>query len=255
MDQCQERNADPLPSAKAVGNPCIWCDMQLQTFSFPHHLSVKNQEQRRDLTDTQSRIMAVFSPMGVPFPMDIVPRDSIVQQFWGPLTLEQVDTSGLQAYFRYYDEECAKYDGGGMYNRVKTQQDIVEIVRYLRQDITREDLRRTLLRSDDHSIDLTVRLLLMVNVGMGRSPSSPRPYVEWRDGSLEDLTHAVFPSTSMLNSSELYIGKNLTAHNMVKSCGFRLLWTSNLADHLRFDVDNYTLIIFHYATFLKLQQK
>ncbi|KAH8652115.1 hypothetical protein BX600DRAFT_516190 [Xylariales sp. PMI_506] len=51
------------------------------------------------------------------------------------------------------------------------------------------------------------------------------------------------------------IGKLFTVQNLVRIAGINIIWTDNLADHLRLADNGSSLFIFHHASFLKFQQR
>ncbi|KAF4455853.1 hypothetical protein F53441_1885 [Fusarium austroafricanum] len=171
----------------------------------------------------------------------------------------------LKFYFKYYIKQCeliALHDGG-CHTPLSTHEDIMAIVQLLRRSRTREEIRRQLLLSCslpgseaccDHSIDLAARLLLMVEFGnLPYAYSGFRP-IEWATGSLKDFITERFESKPVLGHSKVKLDKIFNANNLGKIAGIEVVWTTNLADHLRLLKDDQAVAVFHHASFLKRQQ-
>jgi hypothetical protein len=108
----------------------------------------------------------------------------------------------------------------------------------------------------DNSMDLALRLFLMVKIQ--RSGTSPKPYatlgesvIYWDENeSLDETLKKEFQSIPTHVHRDREFSSLLTAHNLELYGGFRIAWTSNLAEHLRITkYNNFTEVaLYHYAT-------
>ena len=203
-------------------------------------------------------------------------RESIIRQFWGcDLSSKEVSRNLKRlndCYFRYQEEQCRL----ATYNHrrcgiVVTYRDIVNIVLQLRdENLDWESLKEQLQKkfdsfesdvgssqsscddSDDFSevlIDLAVRLWLMIPIGGFPQVALPGTSLEWRRGCLQDALSRQFEK-SLQRQESVTLGKVFNAQNLQRIASLRIIWTSNLADHLRMHDDDTRVSIFHHATFL-----
>jgi len=107
----------------------------------------------------------------------------------------------------------------------------------------------------DSSIDLAVRLVLMLDIGELRNAFSGRRRLIWVDGSLQEFVRDIFPDKKSLSHDGVKLGTPFTARNLDRVTGFRVELTTNLADHLRLRYEDKTVSMFHHASFLRCQQK
>lgn len=193
-------------------------------------------------------------------------KDEIVRSFWDP-DLYDVASLDLRAYWEYYVEECrhALHDAG-RHIQARTHQDIVHVASLLKKHHQRHDIRETLRLklskpSDnedeilDGSIDLTARLLLMIDLGNLQYGYSGRTQLQWNEGTLKDYCDAYYSSGLVLGHVAVKLGRIFNAYNLVRIAGIELVPTNNIVDHLRLFEDDTKLYIFHHASFLKLQSK
>jgi hypothetical protein len=199
---------------------------------------------------------------------------SILNNLWG-FTVNKTDllasqSKNFDAYFAYYSRQCitALHDDG-RHISARTHQDIINIADQLKSGRTREDIHN-LLSSNipapkptneaemiDSSIDLTVRLLLMIEVGdlkFGFSGQTPLTY----EGSLEGWIHEYFALNQQptLDCVNVKLECLFNARNMERIAGFEIQWTDNLADHLRIvSEDDKKVTMFHHGLFLETQRE
>jgi hypothetical protein len=211
-----------------------------------------------------------------PLPPQI--REFLIQQFWGySIALNTSRNLNLlnDCYFRYQEEQCrlATYNHRRC-GTLATYRDIANIVRELReQNPDRESYRAELQKkfeiaeseaeslksscsdSEDFSdelIDLAVRLWLMIPVGCFRQVALPGTSLDWGGGDLRGALGRQFEKSPQKLQS-ISLGKVFNAQNLERMGGLRIIWTSNLADHLRMHDDDTRVSIFHHATFLYYQ--
>jgi hypothetical protein len=104
----------------------------------------------------------------------------------------------------------------------------------------------------DGSIDLTARLLLMMDIGDLKFGFCRQAQLLWIAGSLEGLLYAHFEEPQILNHEHVKLEMIFNARNLVRITGFEIQWTDNLADYLRImSEDDKKVAIFHQASFLE----
>jgi hypothetical protein len=105
-------------------------------------------------------------------------------------------------------------------------------------------------------VDLVARLWLMVENGRPRLRQRETT-LGWEEGSvaeaLQDHFHQkpFFKEFSVGNPKKVSLDDSFTAKN-INERGIRIVWTTNLLEHLRLDGD--TVAIFHHASFLNYQK-
>ncbi|KEF60828.1 uncharacterized protein A1O9_02390 [Exophiala aquamarina CBS 119918] len=189
-------------------------------------------------------------------------RANLVKQLWGSDTrLESDAMLDMQPYLEYYRKECchALHDGG-RHVICRYHSDILEIAKEILNGTPKERLRNQ-LRSRwaqpnpenletaiDASIDLTARLVSMANIGMLQFGVSAGIKLPWEGGSIQDLIngHFVRPGHQEANAR---LERNFKGCNLNRNAGIKIVWTSNLADHLR--ITDEEVAVFHHASFLK----
>ncbi|KAK1765424.1 hypothetical protein QBC33DRAFT_544269 [Phialemonium atrogriseum] len=191
-------------------------------------------------------------------------KEAIASSFWDTPASEI--TPSLDYYFKYYVKQCeliALHEGGSHTSLVE-QKDITEIVALLRAHHTRDDIRKKIARltsvstsngTQDYSIDLAARLLLMIEVGNLPWAYSGFRQLEWDKGSLRDFITQYFEETPVLGHDNIKLEKIFNARRLGTIAGMEIIWTSNLADHLRLMKDDKAVAVFHHASFLKRQQQ
>lgn len=170
-------------------------------------------------------------------------------------------------FWTYYLDECtnALHDAG-RHIALRTHQDVVEIVRLLRTDVPKYDIRnqtRSKLISAKHhnedelldnSINLAASLLLMIDFCGSPYGFSGHTEMQWVQGSLADYLEKYFADTCALTDTRVKLEKNFNARSLVRVAGLEIVWTDNLADHLLMSDDDSRVHIFHHATFLECQK-
>ncbi|KAK7999376.1 hypothetical protein PG990_011976 [Apiospora arundinis] len=187
---------------------------------------------------------------------------------WGSTDCSTINPKAdSKHYFNYYSSKCLEYlaDGGrNVFQR--THADVVDIgTRILRGDI-REDIVTyvTSLKGNcqtsqsrcyaEHSVDLCATLLTMTDVGECTFRLSMQDFVAWTAGPLRDALASHFAPTRSLEARNAKLDGIFTAPNLTRIGGIRILWTTNLANHLRLTDDDTAVFIYHHASFLKMHQ-
>jgi len=205
------------------------------------------------------------------------------QDLWG----------GYFAYYR--DECDVAMSAGRLHSVVKTHQDIARLVNLLQSpNNTRESIKieeKERLKTVDENIhdeviyiaiDLAARLGFMILVGEIQAPStssaspssanvqtSPQlssgPAVHivrggerllpWLDGRLDALLAGEFSQTGVLEKEHVKLEKLFNARSLERIAGLQIIWTRNLASHLRVQNEDQAVSIFHFASFLNSQKE
>lgn len=173
----------------------------------------------------------------------------------------------LDTYFAYHKKQCshALHDGG-RHISARTHREILEIAEDIVQGLSKESIRRrlSLKLADpkpaneneliDSSIDLTARLMSMMDIGALQYGFSGRKALVWNQGSLKDFVNGHFDERVMLGQ-DIKLEKSFNGRNLDRIAGIKIDWTDNLADHLRMTNDDKNVAIFHHASFLKRHQR
>jgi hypothetical protein len=188
--------------------------------------------------------------------------ESCPKQYGVPTTVEN-----YEPYFAYYTEQCnaASHDNG-RYLSVRTHQEILDVVAYIKRGSSRCDIKQRLDtrlhhrelsnidEQNDSSIDLAVRLFLMIGIGELKFGFHGRKHLIWDEGSLKSWVHEHFNNPQTLQNEHVKLEKIFTARNLARIGGFEIEWTNNLADHLRIlNDDEKKIALFSNFSFLKAQ--
>lgn len=202
-------------------------------------------------------------------PLTATTKRLIAEGLWDPLPVVQRFSNGefpeelnLDAYFRFYTTSCARacHDSGGKL-LVQTHGQILGIVQQLRRGDCRDSIRNSLSHLDpqcqvDDSINLAAQLLLMLNFASPRYAISGTIQVLWTtDGAISTSIEDHFYSPPKLGDVCVNLDSSFTGYNIEKVAGIEIVWTDNLADHLRLIEGDTKVAIFHHATFLECQHK
>jgi hypothetical protein len=177
----------------------------------------------------------------------------------------------LEVYFRYYWQQADYFMHDAVHHvLVRTHHDILKISEIFNQNLDRAEVQEKVCsqvfpgkgagqdKSLNASINLAVRLLLMVKVGDIPNGFSGYHSLQWDQGTLRQFLADQFAPRAAPLQERVRLEKGFTARNIERIAGIRLKWTDNLADHLRlFDSEDDELVvnIFHHASFLIMQQR
>ncbi|KAJ5095214.1 hypothetical protein N7532_007505 [Penicillium argentinense] len=186
-------------------------------------------------------------------------------QLWGSGL--EFSKQNFQSYFQYYIEQCrvASHSHGSHFV-IKTHQNIVDIATRIRDGLPRSEVKDFVLQSrgtndsisDDEvnsAIDLTVRLLYMLDVGKFQNAYSGRNKLMWISGSAQDFLHQIFTDAISRDDDGIRLDKTFNVCSITRVGGFKVELTSNLSDHLRLRDADKTITLFHYASFLKANKE
>lgn len=226
---------------------------------------------------------------GVLEPLSDLVKAAISNSFWNhnPVlqTTQRLHTSkpriNLNPYFANYTKQChhALHDGG-RHVATRTHADIISCADMLKNNMSRRDIRDVIqskLSSShqnasemiDNSIDLSASLLLMTNFGSYSYGFSGKARLSWSESgtspsdssrtqppqSLRDFLEAYFAPDppSHASTETVKLEKIFKASNLCRIAGLHIVWTDNLADHLRLSDDDTRVHVFHHASFLQAQ--
>lgn len=195
--------------------------------------------------------------------LSLARRHEIIEHFWGCNAHSTGRFVEDNTYFQYFEAQCRhvrQFDDPE--ERVCTQKNLCEIVRRLKAGDDRAKIQADLVskvkeisRSQEvsipYTIDLAVRLWLMVHTGDMQREVTGQTALLWRAGTLKDCIATRFQHQRIL-TDVVKFEKVFNARNIERIAGVTIRWTPNLVDHLRFVEDGKKPIlhIFHHAAFL-----
>jgi hypothetical protein len=178
-------------------------------------------------------------------------------------TSRSYEDASWEPYYAYYKRQCSQWKHAS----ITTHQGLIECTEQLKQ-AKRENIKQGLKSkisvsvdateietSVEGSLNLTARLLLMLDIGELSGAYSGRDLLMWQQGSLKDFVHQYFSEPPALDSSDIKLEKVFTARNLERLASLEVVWTDNLADHLRLTDSDKKVHIFHFATFLNAQRQ
>ncbi|KAI0474843.1 hypothetical protein F4859DRAFT_80822 [Xylaria cf. heliscus] len=201
---------------------------------------------------------------------DFPPINEVIEAFWGRPSpqrrlfngqpIQGLDLSAYEDYFRRQWYAIAA-DADGHHMAAQKVEDIFQIVRLLIQEQHRDSIVSRLNQNNpraaksacENSVDLAVRLFLMLKVGAVRHQASPPRGLKWENDSLGEFVRERFNQPQVLDCHHVRLPKSFNAWSMNTIGGLELEFTDNLADHLLLVDDDTTVLIFHHASFLECQ--
>ncbi|TVY68231.1 hypothetical protein Focb16_v003141 [Fusarium oxysporum f. sp. cubense] len=180
----------------------------------------------------------------------------------------------LQPYSEYYAEQYKTFYHGLSTNLpFKNHDSIIELGQNILQGLTREQVVESLqnngpsrgsktlpnsIKNINGAINLTARLILMVNMGKPVSNRmwTGRAYRSWDKGTILDFTTSIFPIQKSNRHDGMQLDRDFNARNPDPIGGLKVKLTNNLLDHLKvIDIEGETTVmIFHHASFLQNQE-
>jgi len=201
-------------------------------------------------------------------------RDKITQHLWLQRSSTAPDPAQIywDSYFAYYTAECnlAIQSGGGCYTTIRSHDDIIALASELQAHQSKDEIKQWLRpklqgpraqkEADDMlegSTTLVARLLAMTEIGPRPFMSGVQTALNWTDNtiSLKQLMAIRFKDQSATIQSGFEFEEEFTAYNLQRLAGINIIWTDNLADHLRLTHNRKKVHIFHHASFLKWQER
>ncbi|KAL7937294.1 hypothetical protein V8C35DRAFT_292122 [Trichoderma chlorosporum] len=174
----------------------------------------------------------------------------------------------MSTYFGYYSKRIQRLQLDGCEGLcVKFHADIASIAQKILGGASRDDIFQQVASAvnctststaDDinQSIDMCASLITMTEIGFDDNSVglSGLTAIPWKSGPLNDTLKHYFCPQKTLQAGRPKLSKVFTARNMSRIAGIEILWTTNLADHLRLVDDDRAVFIFHCASFLQLQK-
>lgn len=172
----------------------------------------------------------------------------------------------LQAYFRYYYRQCRQVTSIAMMNGtvfpLQTNADLVDIITDIRGQASHEDIMAKLMGKCNmpmpsqrlqNAIDLALRLLIMMDVGVFDNVYTGRGNVTWTTGTLTDFLKrlGLFNACPVIPCLGVKLESSFHVCNIERIAGLKVQLTTNLHDHLLLREDIRTVFVFHHAAFLQ----
>jgi hypothetical protein len=204
--------------------------------------------------------------------VEFPPVDEVIAAFWGKPSSQRrlfngqpntcLDMSAYADYLRRQWYTIAA-DSDGRYVAAQKFVDIFQIVQFLGQGHHRDSIVSRLNRTNptatpracESSVDLAVRLFLMLKVGIARHQAYPQHCLKWERGNLADFVRERFNQLQVLDYQHVRLPKTFDAWSISIIGGLKIEFTDNLPDHLLLVDDDTTVLIFHHASFLECQTR
>ena len=201
-------------------------------------------------------------------PIDIATRREIVANLWSydeAHSMRLIEEGVLRLFFQYYAAQIVlMLHLNGRYTSVRTHRDLINIVAYLKQGKTKDEIKQELrattlptnLENPDEAIerstDLAGRLLVMV--ALGQIPQGFGPIgLTWDSKTpLQQRVADCFNPTQALQAERVRLEKMFIGCNLYRIARITIFWTDNLADHLRMFEHETRVAVFHHASFLEI---
>ncbi|KAF2094530.1 hypothetical protein NA57DRAFT_46639 [Rhizodiscina lignyota] len=173
-------------------------------------------------------------------------------------------TEDPQPYLTYYTSQCqlALYDSG-RHCSARQHQDITDVIIFIRQSFHFDAILQTLRNKyQNHvpqvpepamrrTIELAARIVTMHEIGKWQGTAPNQDRLVWDAGPLSNCLIGHYTAPAL--DGKVKLGEKLfNAVSLEKIAGFEIVWTNNIAEHLRLRDDG-TLTVFPHATFLKAQ--
>lgn len=172
----------------------------------------------------------------------------------------------MSVYFEVYSTRLQRaLLDGGRHICIKTHSDVIRIAQMIHAELPRDNIYHDIAsripsndvsgsaQAVDNTIDLCASVLLMTEIGKSQIGLSARTPVRWDGDSLKAALAEYFTPQKTLDVDSPKLEKLFTARNLSRVGGLHIIWTTNLADHLRFIDDSHSVFVFHCASFLQFQ--
>ena len=175
----------------------------------------------------------------------------------------------LRPYFRYYNRQCRQITSIAMMDGtafpVSNSAELLDIITEIRARAAHREIATKLIDKHNgiipdgviqNTIDLALRLLLMIDVGVFSNAYSGRECVTWTTGTIDDFIRRMplFDGVPVFPCDGVKIEKFFNACNLERIAGVEVQLTANLNDHLVFREDINAVSVFHHASFLQSHQ-
>ncbi|KAH6874788.1 hypothetical protein B0T10DRAFT_585995 [Thelonectria olida] len=190
------------------------------------------------------------------------------QKIAGRLWRASECTHDMSPYFEYYSKQAQRFLlDGGRHVCVKTHSDVIQLAQKILAGSTRDKVYQEIMsqtasndisrKADaiDNTIDFCASLLLMAEIGQSQIGLSGRTPIRWDTKCLKVALAEHFCTQKTLHVDNAKFGKLFTGRNLSRIGGLQIVWTTNLADHLRLIDDDQAVFVFHCASFLQFQAR
>jgi hypothetical protein len=197
-------------------------------------------------------------------------RSDFISQLWPEPSPRSYggDEANWDAFFNYYERECrAALADEGRHFGARNHKDILRWAKAVRTEPKRDDVRDSILadfeppqtpnerddteRKLEGSVKISARILAMVNVGTLQFNASKQRQVEWESGqSLCEAIKNHFHACTSSFPKDIVFSPQFTACGHIREARIGILWTDNLADHLRLVNHDSKICVFHHVSFL-----
>lgn len=178
-----------------------------------------------------------------------------------------INAKDLRNYFQYYTEQSDFFEPG-RHTWAETHEDVIQVSDLLQQGLTKTEVKEklrdnlgpvssTTIRDEmlEASIDLAIRLLLMIKVGELSDCFAAYKSLQWEEGtSIRQFVISSFEPRRIMINERVKLDKIFNARNLERIAGMKIIWTDNLADHLQVLDEDSEIAIFHHVTFLEIMQ-
>lgn len=177
---------------------------------------------------------------------------------------------GQAAYEDYCYQQWSIAAGyqNGLHMALNTSQELKEFILYLSaaESMTRHEMSVYLEQSNnaessertrDNTINLALRILLMLRFGPVMGEMLPRRHLSWKEGCLKDYIQTYLDEDAPLGIEGVRLPRTFNAWSLVAIGGIAIELTDNLADHLLLieEENNMKVLIFHHASFLECHRR
>lgn len=144
-----------------------------------------------------------------------------------------------------------------------TTVDLVEIITDIHRQASHADIMAKLrAKCNDtdtlqNSVDLAMRLLVMIDVGVFNNTYTGREEVTWIAGTLADFlkTFSLFDARPVIPCDGIKLENNFHVYSIERIGGLGVQLTTNLYDHLLLREDIRVVYIFHHVAFLQSHKR
>lgn len=170
---------------------------------------------------------------------------------------------GHEAYCDYFRRQwhiLALY-GDRQHAASRSPQAIARLIEHIRDGKPREEMMDMLRLAGgeeeacERSLNLAIRLFVMMRFGLAKHQLSPRRFLRWEQGSLQAFIHGLFNVVPKLSCEQIRLPKSFDAWSIANIGGIEIAFTDNMADHLLLVDDDTRLLIFHHASFLEYHRR
>ena len=190
-----------------------------------------------------------------------------------PAAISTIDNA-FESFFNRYSLLCKLAANKSREVETITHWHLVEIITLLkRRDSTRGDVVVTVMQDlvVAHSqslartlVDLAAGVWLMLSISKYPGDISYDEPIDWNDNEILGTDHNIFQQEGLIsktlshqyNSTDLVkLPQSFTAAHLEQIGGIKVIWTSNLADHLLLKDDDTKLMLFHHVSILYLHKQ